>query len=58
METPAENHETDGLRETQGWGAVIGIVIIVLLLCIGGLYFFLSGQNEGAPAPDAGAGRV
>lgn len=46
-------------QNEQGWGPVIGIVIIVALLVAGGWYFLMSGQaREGAPVPALGAART
>ncbi len=59
MDTPIENDPRLPEKPSQSWGAVIGIVIIVVLLIAGGLYFFMSGQAQrGTQAPAVGAAQV
>jgi hypothetical protein len=57
MDTPLDTRGPHPER-AEGWGPAIGIVVIVALLVAGGVYFLMSGQAAGYPAPAVGAART
>ena len=45
-------------HNSQSWGAVIGILIIIAVILFGGVYFFFKQNPSAHPAPATGAGQT